>query len=121
MESSGLFQAWPPTPSSRRLAVGAGCLCWVGLLCGGVAVVAVVSILELWWRGEGCRTLGGGVQVTRGPGEAATLAPYRGAGGCKSESFTCCNCMFGPWLLTSHIKDGNTTGTAGLTPASESR
>lgn len=84
--------------------------------------MAVVSILELWWRGEGCRALGGGVQVTGGSGEAATLAPYRSAGGCKSESFTCCNCVLGPWLLlTSHTKDGNTIGTAGLALDSESR
>lgn len=88
---------------------------WVGRLCRGVAVVAVVSILELWWRWEWCRALGGGVQVTGGPGEAASLAPYGGAGGCKSDSFTCCNCVFGPWLLTSHTKDGNSTGKAGLT------
>lgn len=96
MKSSGLFQAWPPTPSSRRLAVGTGCLRWVGLLLRGrVAVVAVVSIPELRWRGEGRRALGGGVQVTGGPGEAATLAPYGGAGGGKSERFTCCNSVLG--------------------------
>lgn len=81
--------------------------------------MAVVSILELWWRGEGCRALGGGVQVPGGPGEAATLAPYGGAGGCKSESYTCCNRVLGPWLLTSppwYTKDGRD----GLTLASES-
>lgn len=48
-------------------------------------VVAVVSILELWRRWEGL-ALGGGVQVMGRSGEAAPLAPHRGAGGCSNET-----------------------------------
>lgn len=48
-------------------------------------VVAVVSILEFWRRWEGL-ALGGGVQVMGRSGEAAALAPHRGAGGGSEET-----------------------------------
>lgn len=76
-------------------------------------VVAVVSIVEFWWRWEGL-ALGGGVQVMGGSGEAATLAPHRGAGGGSNETVQL------PAVLRAHKQDGNTGAAAGLTRASQS-
>lgn len=89
MESSGLLQSCPSTSGRGRLAVGAMRVSRVRLVCGGMGVVVVVLILELWRRQAWRRSLGRGVvgwrQVTGGSGESAALTPRWWAGGGKRE------------------------------------